>query len=262
MLASLILCEISCSAKENSSVVARIWSSYLVETTTEALGFAPEGILKVHLDVPDKDLMEFVARVDVVVVSSGHWFGKQAAYVINNSVVGGERWWPKDAGEMKVNSPEAMRISTETMLTAIANHPKFSGLVILRTYSPAHYAGGGWDSGGSCAGIAQPEREVFREGDTDMMHAKQIEGYQRAVQRLKDGGLRVRLMDVTEMMGYRRDGHPGPYRQPINGTMERRPGGRLPPQDCLHWCMPGAVDTWNEILLETLRREFEGKEEL
>ncbi|KAK3220920.1 hypothetical protein Dsin_014890 [Dipteronia sinensis] len=65
-------------------------------------------------------------------------------------------------------------------------------------------------------------------------------------------------MDITEAFGYRHDGHPGPYRSPDpNKITKRGPGGKPPPQDCLHWCMPGPVDTWNELVLETIRREFE-----
>ena len=62
----------------------------------------------------------------------GHWFAKQSAYVLNNTVVGGQRWWPKEGGKMKV----------EMVLNTIASHLKLTGLVIVRSYSPSHYEGG------------------------------------------------------------------------------------------------------------------------
>lgn len=245
--------------RPTSTVIARIWSSWLVDTTVEPLGPAPEGILKIHLDVPDKGLMEFLPRFDVVVLSSGHWFAKQSAYVLNNTVVGGQNWWPEEAGKMEVNDTDAFGISVETALNAIASHPKFTGLVILRSYSPSHYNGGEWNTGGSCTGKTEPASEVVRDGYTAAMHAKQVEGFQRAVKKLRDGGSKLRMMDITEMFDYRRDGHPGPYRnKDPNKAVKRGPDGKQPPQDCLHWCMPGAVDTWNEILFEIIKREFNG----
>lgn len=107
-------------------------------------------------------------------------------------------------------------------------------------------------------GQVQPAAEVARDEYTDMMHDKQAKAFHRAVERLKDGRTRLRLMDITAMFGHRRDGHPGPYRFHDNVT-KRKPSGEKapPPQDCLHWCIPGAVDTWNEILLETISRHFD-----
>ena len=90
------------------------------------------------------------------------------------------------------------------------------------------------------------------------MHEQQVTGFNRAVERATNGS-KLRLMDITEAFQYRHDGHPGPYRSPDpNKITKRGPDGRPPPQDCLHWCMPGPVDTWNELVFEIIRREYEG----
>ncbi|KAF2315739.1 hypothetical protein GH714_040274 [Hevea brasiliensis] len=209
--------------KSTSTMIVRIWSSWLVHKTSEPLDFAPEGIVKLHLDAPDEDFMEFIPSFNVIVLSSGHWFAKQSVYVLNNEIVGGQLWWPDKSRSMKVNNIEAFGISTETILTSIITHPNYTGLTILRSYSPDHY-----------------------------------EAFDRAIKKVRNKS-KLRLMDVTEPFGYRHDGHPGPYRSPDpNKITKRGPDGRPPPQDCLHWCMPGPVDTWNEFVLEIIRREFEG----
>ena len=49
----------------------------------------------------------------------------------------------------------------------------------------------------------------------------------------------------------RPDGHPGPYmnRDPFaHGARERMQ------TDCLHFCLPGPVDTFNEILQQILTK--------
>ncbi|GMJ06576.1 TRICHOME BIREFRINGENCE-LIKE 18 [Hibiscus trionum] len=246
--------------KSKSVMIVRIWSSWLVQETTENFDFAPEGVTKLHLDAPDDKFMEFIPKIDVIVISSGHWFAKQSAYILNNEIVGGQLWWPDQSRPMKVNNVEAFGISVETVLSAILTHPNYTGLTIVRTYSPDHYEGGAWNTGGSCTGKEKPlaPSELVENGFTNVMHEKQVLGFDHAAKKATNKS-KLRLMDITRIFGYRHDGHPGPYRSPDPNKMTKRgPDGKPPPQDCLHWCMPGPVDTWNELVLETIRREFEG----
>lgn len=246
--------------KSTSVMIVRIWSSWLVQKTNEAFDFAPAGVDKLHLDAPDENFMELLPQFDVIVLSSGHWFAKQSVYILNNEIVGGQLWWPDKSRQMKVNNVDAFGISVETIISAIATHPNYTGLTILRSYSPDHYEGGAWNTGGSCTGKERPlgVGELVKNGFTEVMHEKQVTGFNNAIKKATNKST-LRLMDITEAFGYRHDGHPGPYRNPDpNKITKRGPDGRPPPQDCLHWCMPGPVDTWNELVLEIIRREFEG----
>uniref|UniRef100_A0A251KQV1 Uncharacterized protein n=1 Tax=Manihot esculenta TaxID=3983 RepID=A0A251KQV1_MANES len=162
--------------KSTSTMIVRIWSSWLVHKTSEPFDFAPEGIVKLHLDAPDEDFMEFIPSYDVIVLSSGHWFAKQSVYILNNEIVGGQLWWPDKSRSMKINNIEAFGISTETILTSIVTHPNYNGLTILRSFSPDHYEGGAWNTGGSCTGKVKPLAlgELVENGFTDVMHKKQL----------------------------------------------------------------------------------------
>ncbi|KHN30547.1 hypothetical protein glysoja_029984 [Glycine soja] len=246
--------------RSTSVMIVRIWSSWLVKLTSEPFDYAPGGVDKLHLDAPDEKLMEHIPNFDVVVLSSGHWFAKQSVYILNNEIVGGQLWWPDKSRKMKIDSVKAYGISVETFLTAIATIPNYKGLTIVRSYSPDHYEGGAWNTGGSCTGKAKPlaPGELVENVHTNIMHEQQVTGFNRAVERATNGS-KLRLMDITEAFQYRHDGHPGPYRSPDpNKITKRGPDGRPPPQDCLHWCMPGPVDTWNELVFEIIRREYEG----
>lgn len=241
-----------------SVMIVRIWSSWLVKVTNEPFDFAPAGVDKLHLDAPDEKVMNFIPTFDVVVLSSGHWFAKQSVYILNSEIVGGQLWWPDKSIPMKVNNIEAYGISVETILTAFFNHPNYTGLTILRSYSPDHYEGGAWNTGGSCTGKLKPlaAGEMVRNGYTDTMHEKQVNGFNLAMKKARNRSKLI-LMDITDAFQYRHDGHPGPYRSPdLNKITKRGADGRAPPQDCLHWCMPGPVDTWNELVFEIIRREF------
>ncbi|KAH0941868.1 hypothetical protein HID58_001505, partial [Brassica napus] len=248
--------------KSSSVMIARIWSSWLVHQFNEKFDYAPEGVTKLKLDRPDERIIEALPKFDVVVLSSGHWFAKQSVYILNDEIVGGQLWWPDKSKPMKVNNVEAFGISVETILKSVATHPNYTGLTIVRTWSPDHYEGGAWNTGGSCTGKEEPilPGKLVKNGFTEIMHEKQATGFNRAVEGVSESSkVKLKLMDITEAFGYRHDGHPGPYRSPDpNKITKRGPDGRPPPQDCLHWCMPGPVDTWNEMVLELIRRDVEG----
>jgi hypothetical protein len=173
--------------------------------------------------------------------------------------VGGQLWWEK-GHERKIENAEAFAIATETALKGIVSHPDYKGLTIFRTYSPDHYEGGAWNTGGSCTGKVRPftDNELVANGFTDLMKSRQLYAYEEAKKNLKN---RSKLIwaDITSVFAFRGDGHPGPYRSPDpNKITKRGPNGKPPPQDCLHWCMPGPVDTWNEFVFEITRRHLNG----
>jgi xyloglucan O-acetyltransferase len=63
--------------------------------------------------------------------------------------------------------------------------------------------------------------------------------------------LRIDALDVTKLALMRPDGHPGPYMNPdpfTDGYKEKVQN------DCVHWCLPGPIDSWNEIFLEIVKR--------
>lgn len=247
--------------RSTSTMIVRIWSSWLVRVSSKPFDYAPKDVDKLFLDAPDETIMEFLPSFDVVVLSSGHWFAKKSVYILNNEIVGGQLWWPNASQPMKVDNVQAFEISVETILTALATNPNYTGLTIVRSYSPDHYEGGAWNTGGSCTGKSRPLElgSLVENGFTNTMHERQVAGFERAIKRKTNKSI-LRLMDITEAFSYRHDGHPGPYRSPDpNKLTKRGPDGRPPPQDCLHWCMPGPVDAWNEIMLEVIRREFGGE---
>lgn len=247
-----------------STTIVRIWSSWLVHETPEPFDFAPSGVIKLHLDKPDEGFMELITDFDVIVLSSGHWFAKQSVYILNNEILGGQLWWPDKTRQKKIDNIEAFGISVETILTSMVTHANYTGVTIVRSFSPDHYEGGAWNTGGSCTGKVRPalDSELVENGFTNIMHEKQVAGFNRAMKK-KTNKSKLKLMDITKAFSYRLDGHPGPYRSTDpNKITTRGPDGRPPPQDCLHWCMPGPVDTWNELVFEIIKREFEDRQSI
>jgi hypothetical protein len=74
------------------------------------------------------------------------------------------------------------------------------------------------------------------------LYRAQVEDFEAAARR---NGVRLRLMDVTGMMLRRPDGHPDRYG---HGP------GRHDGFDCLHWCLPGPIDVWNDLLFRIIAK--------
>uniref|UniRef100_I1QWZ5 Trichome birefringence-like C-terminal domain-containing protein n=1 Tax=Oryza glaberrima TaxID=4538 RepID=I1QWZ5_ORYGL len=59
----------------------------------------------------------------------------------------------------------------------------------------------------------------------------------------------VSLIDITRMSDYRKDAHTSLYS--IRQGKLLTPEQKADPQkyaDCIHWCLPGVPDVWNQIL--------------
>lgn len=75
-----------------------------------------------------------------------------------------------------------------------------------------------------------------------------MEEFRRAEAEGRRRGLKYRLLDMTQAMLLRPDGHPSKY-------------GHWPDEkvtlynDCVHWCLPGPIDAWSDFLLEMMKME-------
>ena len=80
-----------------------------------------------------------------------------------------------------------------------------------------------------------------------MLRKVEMEAFEQAVVQAQSNGVDLRLMDLTYLSLLRPDGHPGPYRtyQPFAKGKEAEVQN-----DCLHWCLPGPIDIWNDLLME------------
>ncbi|RVW44755.1 Protein trichome birefringence-like 19 [Vitis vinifera] len=79
------------------------------------------------------------------------------------------------------------------------------------------------------------------------MYSTQVEELKVAEKLGRKRGLKFRLLDTTEAMVVRPDGHPSYYAKRVDENVTR--------SDCVHWCLPGPIDTWNEFLLQMLKME-------
>ncbi|VVA94758.1 unnamed protein product [Arabis nemorensis] len=227
--------------ESHNVTVSVYWSPFLV-AGMEKSGKLDHNVL--HLDRVDERWGNDLERFDTVIVSVGHWFLHPAVYYESGSVLGCHSCEASNCTE--VGFYDVFRKAIRTTLKAVAGSRRE---VILTTFSPSHFEGRAWDSLDAC-NMTEPygEGKVLEGLDLDM---RRIEMEEVAAAKAATAEVRLEALDVTAISVLRPDGHPGPYMYELpfkNGVPERVHN------DCLHWCLPGPVDTWNEIMIEMLRR--------
>ncbi|KAH7844528.1 hypothetical protein Vadar_029008 [Vaccinium darrowii] len=183
-----------------------------------------------HLDRPPAFLQHFLPKFDVLVLNTGHHWNslkfKANRWVVH---VGGvpiiDRRFA-DFGAAKNFTVYSIVHWVDSQLL------KYPGLkAFFRTISPRHFSHGDWDTGGTCDNTTPSHRkEVLQDESVDLPVAGAVKG------------TKVTLIDITALSQLREEGHISRY------SIKATPGV----QDCLHWCLPGVPDTWNEILFTLL----------
>lgn len=68
----------------------------------------------------------------------------------------------------------------------------------------------------------------------------------------------VTLLNITQLSEYRKDAHTSVYGERKGKLLTKEQ--RANPKDfadCIHWCLPGVPDAWNEILYAYLLKGYQ-----
>lgn len=87
--------------------------------------------------------------------------------------------------------------------------------------------------------------EVKFEGLDEEFYRVQMEEFLKAKMEGKKKGIKFKLMDTSEVMLLRPDGHPSRY-----GHWKHENVALY--NDCVHWCLPGPIDIWNDFMFHIL----------
>ncbi|KAJ1260305.1 hypothetical protein BS78_10G222300 [Paspalum vaginatum] len=242
--------------REYNATVSIFWSPLLVKGVEKS---ERDGVRynQVFLDAFDERWMSQLGAVDAAVLSAGHWFKIPSIYHRGGGVVGCHGCAP-EFNYTETSFLGVFRDAVQRTLAEAAQRGRGRGageeekekLVAFTTFSPSHFEGD-WDKGAPC-----PKKRPYKNGEkelgyteTEMRKIVVEEVAAAAAAAAAAANLRFAALDVTTLANLRPDGHPGPYsrKNPFAA------GGRVQ-NDCLHWCMPGPVDTFNQILLQTILR--------
>ncbi|CAH9092661.1 unnamed protein product [Cuscuta epithymum] len=226
--------------------VSIFWSPYLVRTERTD----PNDVTRpfnLFLDEFDESWTTQIQTFDFVIISAGHWFSRPTFFYLNGTLVGCQ--YCPQSNVSHLPSSFSYRNAFRTAFRAINGAEGFHGVTFLRTFAPSHFENGRWDRGGDCVRTRPFSRGEKALDDYNLEYYRiQLEELRNAQREGRRKGVKLRLFDATLLMLLRPDGHPGKY--------GRWPDGKVSvPNDCVHWCLPGPIDSWNDFLAELIRRE-------
>ena len=223
-----------------------IWTPFLIKAAIfEDLNGVSSSEIQLYLDKLDEKWTEQYKDFDYAVIAGGKWFLKTAIYHENNNITGCHYCPGKNLTELGFDY--AYRKALQLVLNFITSNDH-KAFVFFRTTTPDHFENGEWFSGGNCN-----RTMPFKEGEVDMrdidtiMRDIELEEAEKAVEIGSGNGVILKLLDTTRLSVLRPDGHPGPYRQFQPFAKDKNAKVQ---NDCLHWCLPGPIDSWNDLLME------------
>ena len=77
---------------------------------------------------------------------------------------------------------------------------------------------------------------------------KMMRVVEKVIEDLKTRGLNVQILNITQLSEYRKEAHPSIYRKQWEPLTQEQIADPSSYADCIHWCLPGVPDVWNELL--------------
>ncbi|XP_031094025.1 protein trichome birefringence-like 23 [Ipomoea triloba] len=230
--------------------VSVIWSPFLAEAAIfEDYNGVSTSEIQLHLDRLDRNWTQHFDSFDYMMFSSGEWFVKSTIYFENDTALGCHNCPKRNLTQLGFNYAyrEVLRHVFSFILSS--NH---RGTIFFRTSTPDHFENGEWHSGGSCRRTEPAKEGEFQLTEINkILRRIELQEFEEALANAGEKRVKLKLFDVNPLSLLRPDGHPGPYRffQPFAKDKNESVGN-----DCLHWCLPGPIDSWNDLVMEMVVR--------
>ncbi|KAH7863985.1 hypothetical protein Vadar_024322 [Vaccinium darrowii] len=226
--------------------ISVIWSPFLAKADIfENYDGVSTSELELHLDQLDKTWTDLYSSLDYMIFSSGKWFIKTAIYYDNTTILGCHYCPKRNLTELGIDFAYRKVLKNLFDFIIASNH---KGMIFFMTTTPSHFENGEWFSGGSCR-----RTTPVKEGEFELNHMIKIlrnvelEEFEKAEADASKKGVNLKLLDLMELSLLRPDGHPGPYRHFYPFAKDKN---AKVINDCLHWCLPGPIDSWNDLIME------------
>lgn len=205
----------------------------------EQLGY--NNGFRVDVDVPDGTWADAPIYHNILVMNTGHWWWAPTKF---DPVKSPMLFFEKGQPILPPKSPEeGLDMVLRNMINFVEKNMRKDAWHFFRTESPRHFEGGDWNEGGTCRRTQPLLPKEVEHMFAFESHSPNIEvrlansHFQKA---LKDS--KFHILDITYMSEFRADAHPSTS------------GGKKH-EDCMHWCLPGLTDYWNDLLMVTLLNE-------
>ncbi|XP_010416101.1 PREDICTED: protein trichome birefringence-like 31 [Camelina sativa] len=230
-------------AEEYNVSIEYYWAPFIVESISDHATNHTVHKRLVNLDAIEKHSKSWEG-VDVLIFESYVWWMHQPKI---NATFGDT----SDVREYNVTTAYKMALETWAKWFKTKINPE-KQRVFFTSMSPTHLWSWEWNPGsdGTCYDELYPIDKPSYWGTGSNQEIMKIVG-----DVLRRVGENVTFLNITKLSEYRKDGHTTVYGERRGKLLTKEQ--RADPKkygDCIHWCLPGVPDTWNEILYAYLLR--------
>ncbi|KAF8087708.1 hypothetical protein N665_0570s0021 [Sinapis alba] len=232
------------TAKEYNATIEFYWAPFLLESNSD--------------DAIVHRVSDRVVRKGSINKHGRHW--KSVDIIVFNTYL----WWmtglkmkilqgsfeDKEKVITEVSTEDAYRMGMKSMLRWVKNNmDRKKTRVFFTSMSPTHAKGIDWggEPGENCYNQTTLIEDPNYWGSDCRKSIMKVIG--EVFGRSKTP---IMLLNITQLSNYRKDAHTSIYKKqwsPLTSEQLENPRSYA---DCVHWCLPGLQDTWNELLFAKL----------
>lgn len=230
-------------AKEYNASFEFYWAPFLVESNSDnaVVHRITDRIVRAR---SINKHARFWKGADILVFNTYLWWMTGAKMKILQGSFGGNM---KDIVEMETE--DAYRLALRRVVKWVEkNMDPHSTQVFFATMSPSHGSSNLWggEPDGNCYNQTTPieDPKYWGSASKSMMRVlKEVFGKSK---------VRISILDITQLSEYRKDAHTSIYKKQWTPLTPEQLANPKSYADCVHWCLPGLQDTWNELLYAKL----------